>query len=388
MSDSNIWHMDDPDRYKAFRKATYGSAIVPGKGLASRTFESKKPHWIKDVVADGNSDRLQRISGDPGIRSGFAIPVLTQDSVAAVLEFYTDEIVEQADELLENLVHVGTQLGRVFERNAAEVALKTQVIELTDREERLEAQAQDLVAMAEDLKLAGDELSELNDQKDRFFAIIAHDLKSPFNALLGFSQILSEQAKTMQPDKVAEYGSLVHRSAEAAFKLVEDLLEWSRLQLGRVEYNPTTIGVNKIIDNTLSRLQSVAMAKQIELSGGPVRGLSVNADTQMVNAILRNLVSNAIKFSEPGGRISIDANANGEWVEITVTDDGVGIRKDRLADLFDLGEKSSTKGTDGESGTGLGLQLCKELVETHGGEVTVDSTDGKGSVFRFTLPKA
>jgi len=385
---TRLWHLDDADRFAVFRKATDGGEMKHGKGLVSRVFDTRNPLWIEDVVVDGNFARLQDIEGDPIVRSGFGIPVLYQDTTAAVLEFYTDEVVQQDEDLLANLVHVGNQLGRVFERNAAEVVLKNQVVELTDREERLETQALDLVAMAEDLKTASDELGELNEQKDRFFAIVAHDLKSPFNALLGFTQILSTQSKTMTTEKVVEYSSLVHRSAEAAFKLVEDLLEWSRLQLGRIEYNPKSIDVNEIFATTMARFQTVAAAKQIEINAGCTDQLRVEADAPMIDTILRNLVSNAIKFSESGGIISISASATAEWVEITVADDGIGIPHTKLENLFVLGEKSSTNGTDGESGTGLGLQLCKELVEAHGGEISVESAEGKGSTFRFTLPSA
>lgn len=231
-----------------------------------------------------------------------------------------------------------------------------------------------------------DELAKLNYQKDRFFEIIAHDLKSPFNALLGFSHILSTQANELDADKVAEYGSLVHRAADQAFKLLEDLLDWSRLQLDRIEFEPASFDVSKLIKTNMLRFEPVAALKGIKIEGDNVREREVFADTHMVDTILRNLISNAIKFTKAGGKISVEANKNGELIEVLIKDNGVGISPEKIKDLFTLGQKISTKGTGGEPGTGLGLQLCKELVEKQGGEIHVESIEGKGSIFRFSLP--
>lgn len=231
-----------------------------------------------------------------------------------------------------------------------------------------------------------DELAKLNYQKDRFFEIIAHDLKSPFNALLGFSHILSTQANELDADKVAEYGSLVHRAADQAFKLLEDLLDWSRLQLDRIEFEPASFDVSKLIKTNMLRFEPVAALKGIKIEGDNVREREVFADTHMVDTILRNLISNAIKFTKAGGEISVEANKNGELIEVLIKDNGVGISPEKIKDLFTLGQKISTKGTGGEPGTGLGLQLCKELVEKQGGEIHVESIEGKGSIFRFSLP--
>lgn len=231
-----------------------------------------------------------------------------------------------------------------------------------------------------------DELAKLNHQKDKFFEIIAHDLKSPFTALLGFSKILSVQAKELDADQVAEYGSMVHRAADQAFKLLEDLLDWSRLQLDRMEFELAPFDVSKLIKANLLRFEPVAASKGIQIGGDTVQELGVYADTHMVDTILRNLISNAIKFTEAGEEISVGAKKNGEWIEVSVKDTGVGISPEKIKDLFTLGQKISTKGTRGESGTGLGLQLCKELVEKQGGEIHVESIEGKGSTFCFTLP--
>ncbi len=267
----------------------------------------------------------------------------------------------------------------------SEECLKQQVSELRSREERLEAQAADLVLLTENLTTARDELVKLNDQKDRFFSIVAHDLKSPFNALLGFSQVLATKAITMGPDKVAEYGSLVHRAADQAFKLLEDLLDWSRIQLDRVEFEPGSVDIGALIKTNLARFDPVAALKNIRIKSDTRFDLPVYADAHMVDTILRNLISNAIKFTPENGCVSVTAEHNGDWAEISVSDTGIGLSKHKISHLFQLDKAVSTAGTSGESGTGLGLHLCKELVERQGGQIRVESAKGEGSVFSFTL---
>lgn len=289
---------------------------------------------------------------------------------------------------------IGT-LRDITEQKAVEDALtqheedlKRQIVELRDQEERLEAQGMELVELAEGASTMRDELDTLNKQKDKFFSIIAHDLKSPFNALLGFSSILQSRGAELDKQKVAEYGNLIHQAAGQAFKLLEDLLDWARLQMGRMDYDPQSLDIADEFDNSISLFQSAARAKNIELKSDSKTGLNVHADRYMVDAILRNLVNNAIKFTPEDGEVTLSARPSGQWVEVRVTDNGVGIPADKLNRLFHIEEKTTTKGTAGETGTGLGLHLCKELVEKHGGEIAIDSIEGTGSTFRFTLPAA
>lgn len=230
------------------------------------------------------------------------------------------------------------------------------------------------------------ELISLNKQKDKFFSIIAHDLKSPFNALIGFSDMLSSAATQGDAACTADYASLVHQSAETVFKLLENLLEWSRLQMNQLEFDPVSINLHTIIEENLDLFTPIAANKKIRLIANESRSFEVIADIHMVNTVIRNLINNAIKFTHSGGEVSVAVKTNESNVEILVTDNGVGINGEKLEKLFDLGEKTSTSGTAGEAGTGLGLQLCKELVEQLGGALTVESMLGEGSTFCFTLP--
>ena len=266
--------------------------------------------------------------------------------------------------------------------------LKLQLVELRDKEERLEDQGVRLVALAEDMSAMRDELDELNKQKDKFFSIFAHDLKSSFNALLGFSEMLIEEGENLSREKVFEYSTLVHQAGKRAFRLLEDLLDWSRLQMGSVEFEPQPMDIGQAIEASVYLFEPIAAAKSIELTAENGPKLMVLADRQMVDTILRNLVNNAIKFTRGKGTVSLSARASGEHIEIAVTDNGVGIPPENLKRLFLLEEKTSTKGTGGEIGTGLGLHLCKELVKKNGGKIVVESAAGEGSCFRFTLPAA
>lgn len=269
---------------------------------------------------------------------------------------------------------------------ASEERLKIQVAELRDSKQRQEAQSAELIVLAENLTGVRDNLQQLNDQKDKFFSIIAHDLKGPFNALLGYSSLLSSGIADFNHNKVAEYASAVHESGQRVFRLLENLLEWSQLQMGRLEFEPGPVDLNEIIDANLELFASIAKEKAIRLTGTKGKPLIVFADDHMIDTVVRNLVNNAIKFTPEKGSATISARGNGKWAEVEVSDTGVGMSADKTARLFRLGEKTSTVGTGGETGTGLGLHLCKELVEMQGGQIHVESTEGEGTTFRITLP--
>jgi PAS domain S-box-containing protein len=270
----------------------------------------------------------------------------------------------------------------------SERELKTQIIEMRDKEERLEEQGMELVALAEDATGVRDELDTLNSQKDRFFSIIAHDLKSPFNALLGFSSLLSTRADALSKEQISEYSELVHRAASQAFQLLEDLLDWSCLQMGRIEFDPQPVDMDKAIKACLFLFGPIAEGKDITLKAEHEGGLTATADRQMLDTILRNLINNAIKFTPAGGEITLTVNKTGAWVNVAVIDTGVGVTPEKMEQLFRIEEKTSTKGTEGETGTGLGLHLCRDLVEKHGGKISIESTVGEGSTFSFSLPAA
>jgi len=230
------------------------------------------------------------------------------------------------------------------------------------------------------------QLQKIIADRDRFFSIIAHDLKSPFNYFLGFTELISDQIETMSVEKIREVTTNMRNSAANLYTLLEDLLEWSRMQRGQTLFNPQEFFLLDKIRECVDIVGGPALKKDIIISLNIPSDLVVAADHHMFNTIIRNLVSNAIKFSNHGGKIVVSAVAvDGKMNEISVTDNGIGMDDDTLGNLFVRNDNARRKGTDGEPGTGLGLLLCKEFVEKHGGKIWVKSRAGEGCTFTFTL---
>lgn len=230
-------------------------------------------------------------------------------------------------------------------------------------------------------------LVELNATKDKFFSIIAHDLKSPFNSILGLSSLLEDQVKEKNYEGLEEYASLIQTSSQLAYDLLKNLLEWSRSQTGKMEFSPEYIELVSIIGETIKLLGNNISQKSIDIKTELPRNVVVFADKAMIGAVLRNLISNAIKFTRDYGQILISAVQKPEETMIVVTDNGVGMNAREIDKLFRIDENHSTLGTHNEKGTGLGLVLCKEFIEKHGGKIGVESEFGLGSKFYFTIPR-
>ena len=231
------------------------------------------------------------------------------------------------------------------------------------------------------------DLNESLAAKDKFFSIIAHDLKEPFNTLIGFSDFLLKSAETSSPAEIKNVVKHIFDSSVFGFELLNNLLEWSRAQTGRIKYNPEELNVSDMIYRVTELLQGTAEKKGIRLTVSGQEDLQVFVDRKMMETVLRNLTSNALKFTSAGGSVHIRFGPlDNRGIEISVIDTGKGIREEDLSKLFRIDESFSTPGTEDERGTGLGLLLCKEFVEKNGGEIEVKSEEGVGSEFRITLP--
>jgi len=229
-------------------------------------------------------------------------------------------------------------------------------------------------------------LQELNSTKDRFFSIIAHDLKSPFLGLMGYSQILSEDYTQLQEDEKKIYIGNIHELTKSTYKLLENLLEWSRLQTGKIEFNPELCNIYEVLYQTLDLLAKTAENKRISIENLIDKNLTVKADKHMLQTVVRNLISNSVKFTKPNGHISAKTERKANNIHISIQDDGVGMNRTTINTLFRIDKTTSTKGTVNEEGTGLGLLLCKEMIELHNGKIWADSEEGKGSIFYISLP--
>jgi PAS domain S-box-containing protein len=229
-------------------------------------------------------------------------------------------------------------------------------------------------------------LYQLNIDKDRFISILGHDLKNPFSNILGFSEVLIEDIRELRKDEIEDIAKNIHKSAQIINKLLDGILMWAIMQQGKISFEPQNLNFTDICRDALEIMNQAAKAKNISVNCLAADRLSVFADNEMINTVLRNLVSNAIKFTANGGAININAIKSSENVTISISDNGVGIPPENLSKLFNISQVLTTKGTAEESGTGLGLLLCKEFVERHGGKIWVESEAGKGSDFMFTLP--
>lgn len=229
-------------------------------------------------------------------------------------------------------------------------------------------------------------LRELNATKDKLFSIISHDLRSPFSSIIGFSKIILEHIRIKDYEGIEEYAGIIHDSSWRVMNLLTNLLEWSSSHTGRMEYNPEYIDIVELIRESATMSYAAAQQKTITISNDLPHNLTVFADKIMIGTVLRNLISNAIKFTHTNGKIVISAKKELNGIIISVSDNGVGIAKQDLEKLFRIEENSSTLGTQDERGTGLGLLLSREFILKHGGKIWVESELGKGSTFHFRLP--
>ena len=231
-----------------------------------------------------------------------------------------------------------------------------------------------------------DKLKTLNATKDKFFSIIAHDLKNPFHSIMGFSDLLSRSYESLEDDKKKEFIKLINDSSTSAYGLLENLLHWARTQTNRIKFEPGILDLRMIITEIFQMLAVNAENKGVSLIMPEGDGeLKVFADYNMVNTIIRNFLSNSLKFTEKGGSIRIQIRNEKERIYIGIKDTGVGMNEESKSKLFRLDEFHSTSGTSGESGTGLGLIICREFAIKHGGDIAVESEIGKGSTFTFSL---
>ncbi|MBN1117238.1 MAG: HAMP domain-containing histidine kinase [Bacteroidales bacterium] len=246
--------------------------------------------------------------------------------------------------------------------------------------------------MEEELQRSEKELRESNNTKDKFFSIISHDLQNPLNVLSGFSSLMVNDFDKFSNETKKKYINHIHKAAESMRNLVGDLLTWSLTQRGMIVSNPEELLLTDIVLSVIKSLETFAADKTIAINSTIKAGIKVKADKNMLTVIFRNIISNAIKFTSTGGKIGIYVEDFSEtrniYHKVTIQDTGVGIEPERLKSIFRIDEVTSTPGTNNETGTGLGLVLCKEFIEQQGGNIWVESKVGEGSKFIFTLPKA
>ncbi len=239
----------------------------------------------------------------------------------------------------------------------------------------------------DEIKKKNEQLRQSNREKDKLFSIVAHDLRSPFHSILGLTEIMMEDAAILEKTEIEDYSKEIHKSASALFKFLENLLLWARMQQGAITVEPSANELKKMVDRNIEFLTNNLNWKKIEIINKISAGIFVIADSEIFNIILRNLISNAVKFTHRGGRIEIFSSSEiSGFVTVSVKDNGIGVSKSNLDKLFRIDAKVSTAGTEGESSSGLGLLLCKELIEKMGGKIWAESKPNSGSTFHINIP--
>jgi len=304
-----------------------------------------------------------------------------------------EKSVELTKEMLKNeSLESGALEKRYFRKNDEVVWALTTLSLIRDGEGKplfFIAQIQDITKRKkyeEQLLKYTDDLKTINAAKDKFFSIISHDLRTPFNSLLGITEYISQSYDDMSPKEIKESVTNIYLSSQKVYNLILNLFEWTRIQTGRFDTDQTKIDIRENIEEIIHLYKDSAELKNISLLHDSSEEIFAHADKYMFETVLRNLITNAIKFTPHGGRVSVSTIEKGNLAEVAVTDNGVGISEENQKKLFKIDTQFKTVGTADEKGTGLGLILCKEFVEKNGGTISVDSKEGKGTKFIFTLP--
>lgn len=256
---------------------------------------------------------------------------------------------------------------------------------LEERQQMIVEQSEELQTQAEELTLTNKELLNANATKDKFFSIIAHDLKNPFSTILGFTELLMTKYENYSKEKIVRMINMINNSAENVYRLLENLLQWARSQTGNLNYAPLEFNLNEIVQNNIDLFRNQIKEKNLNVINKLPKQIEIHADKNMVNTIIRNLIHNAIKFTE-NGDIEIGMHKQKETLKLYISDTGIGIPKEKLKSIFEISRSKSTEGTQREMGTGLGLILCKEFADKNNCKLKAVSKEGKGSTFTLLIP--
>jgi len=295
----------------------------------------------------------------------------------------TEEL-KQLTEFLENISKENFETAQKYKEQSITLEELNKEIIITNEE--LKSSLEELNSLNDNLSSKNEELDKLNATKDKFFSIIAHDLKNPFNTLMGLNELLIRNVTKYSSEKIQHFAQNMYEVSKQTYELLENLLEWSRIQNGKLISLPLKVKPSELINEVLYLTRQISILKNIDLQIEINSDENIFVDKEMIKTVLRNLVTNAIKFTNAQGKITIETQNKDKNLLFIISDSGIGIEPEHIENIFKLGSKLSKNGTANEKGTGLGLILCKEFIEKNGGTIWVESEIKKGSKFKFTVP--
>ncbi len=360
-----------------------------GRGCTEYVLGTGSPVIIDKELSDelNRTGEVDIIGSPSEVWLGVPLKIARKTIGVMVVQDYHDEYAYGENDK-EALMFVSEQVASAIERKRNEEELKRYTYELQKSNDLLEVRANELRELNDQLVDSEQRLIELNQKKDKFFSIVSHDLKSPFNSLLGFSSQLYDGMDDFSDEEKKKYIGYINDSSKHLFNLVQNLLSWALIQRGKEKYEPQNYNLKEFSEQIISILRGNAVKKNISLRNEINPDHIIYADDDMLTSILQNLISNAIKFTNLGGKIDVTSILKDEMVHVSIKDNGVGMDQHALQKIFQIESKHSTAGTADEHGTGFGLILVKELVEKNRGNIWVESEVGVGTTFTFTLPKS
>ena len=336
-----------------------------GRGPTGTAIRTGKPSMCKNMLTDPVFKPWREAAIERGYASSLVLPLISEGKPFGAISIYSRE----TDPFTENEINLLSDL-------ADDLAYGISYIRLDESEK----------SAVKVIKENEAKLKELIATKDKFFNIVAHDLKNPFTSLLGSSELLYDNIHQLDTDNIRDLAMILNDSAKGGYAILQNLLDWSRSQTGLLKINPERVNLRILIDENISILKLPAANKEIKISNEIKEDVFIIADKNMINTVLRNLLSNALKFTFKSGKVILSTRITTDEVIVSVKDTGIGIPEDKIDKLFSIETNNSLPGTENEQGTGLGLKLSKEFVEKLGGRIWVESVIDKGSEFKFTIP--
>jgi PAS domain S-box-containing protein len=357
----------------AFENLTgYSSAEVVGKKL-DLLFPKTSLRESKLRIRNALTKNLETIE----------IPILTKKKEIRTVLWNSANIYDIDNNTVFSTIAQGND---ITERINAEQNAKERTKDLEVANSLLKQELTERILAQQALRKSEAQLKELNATKDKFFNIIAHDLKNPFTSLIGSSELLFYNIDQLNHEKITQLAKILNDSAKSGYAILQNLLDWSRSQTGLLNFKPEKINLKNLVDENILNLEQFSANKEIEMHSTVKETIFIFADKNMIKTILRNLLSNAVKFSFRSGKVFVNAVEGQDKVTISVKDDGIGIPEEDIEKIFRIDANYVVPGTENEQGTGLGLKLSKEFVEKQGGKIWVESTENQGSVFKFSIP--